>query len=97
MNNNFEFLKNNFSLELLVSGPFLIQLGVIFTAISLAFFLEKIIRKNIIKDVGEKALFLSDTFKIVRPIVMAGIISLLKYCFGVVKNILKARSKELPV
>ena len=79
MNNNFEFLKNNFSLELLLSGPFLIQLAVIFSAISLAFFLEKIIRKNIIKDVGEKALFLSDTFKIVRPIVMAGIISLLKY------------------
>ena len=79
MNNNFEFLKNNFSLELLLSGPFLIQLAVILGAISLAFFLERVIRKNIIKNVDQRVLVLNDTFKILRPIIMAGTISLIKY------------------
>jgi len=79
MNNNFEFLKNNFSLELLLSGPFLIQLAVILGAISLAFFLERVIRKNIIKNIDQKVLVLKDTFKILRPIIMAGTISLIKY------------------
>jgi small-conductance mechanosensitive channel len=79
MNDNFESLRNNFSLELLLSGSFLIQLIVIVGAIGAAFFLEKLIRKNIIKNADEKKLVLNDTFKILRPLFMVGILAFFKY------------------
>ena len=74
MNENFEFLRNNFSLDFLLSSSFIFQFIIILSAIGLAFFAEQIIRKNIIKNIAGHKVILTDSFKIIRPIMMLAII-----------------------
>ncbi len=74
MQSNLIYLKNNFTLETLMSWGFISQFLLLVIVISTAFLVEKLIRKNL-KSGDKENLNLRDIFKIFRPILMLLILS----------------------
>lgn len=75
---NLRYFKDNFNLETLVSGEFVLQLLVIAVAVFLAFLAEYSLRKRI-KNNEDNDFSLKDIFKIVRPILMLLILIVIMY------------------
>ena len=74
MQSNLIYLKNNFTLETLMSWGFISQFLLLVIVISTAFLAEKLIRKHL-KSGDKENLNLRDIFKIFRPILMLLILS----------------------
>ncbi|MBT3827289.1 MAG: mechanosensitive ion channel [Nitrosomonadales bacterium] len=73
MQSNLFYLKNNFTLETLVSWGFISQLLLVIMVIGMAFLVENLIRKKLKKN-HAKSLKQKDIFKIFRPILMLSVL-----------------------
>ena len=80
MQMNLRYFKDNFTLETLVSGDFILQLLIIAVVVFLAFLAEYYLRKKF-KNSEDNDFNLKDIFKIVRPIVMLLILIVAMYFF----------------
>ena len=80
MQMNLRYFKDNFSLETLMSGDFILQLLIIAAVVFLAFLAEYYLRKKF-KNSEDNDFNLKDIFKIVRPIVMLLILIVAMYFF----------------
>jgi len=80
MQMNLLYFKDNFTLETLVSGDFILQLLIIAAVVFLAFLAEYYLRKKF-KNSEDNDFNLKDIFKIVRPIVMLLILIVAMYFF----------------
>ena len=75
MQSNLFYLKNNFTLDTLMSWGFISQLLLLILVIGTAFLAENLIRKQLSKkNKLENLNNLKDIFKIFRPIVMLAIL-----------------------
>ena len=71
MQSNLLYLKNNFTLETLMSWGFISQFLLVFLVIGTAFFAEYLIRKRLNrKYIVENQNNLKDIFKLFRPVFM---------------------------
>ena len=80
MQMNLLYFKDNFTLETLMSGDFILQLLIIAAVVFLAFLAEYYLRKKF-KNSEDNDFNLKDIFKIVRPIVMLLILIVAMYFF----------------
>ena len=80
MQMNLRYFKDNFTLETLMSGDFILQLLIIAVVVFLAFLAEYYLRKKF-KNSEDNDFNLKDIFKIVRPIVMLLILIVAMYFF----------------
>ena len=80
MQMNLRYFKDNFTLETLMSGDFILQLLIIAVVVFLAFLAEYFLRKKF-KNSEDNDFNLKDIFKIVRPIVMLLILIVAMYFF----------------
>ena len=80
MQMNLRYFKDNFTLETLMSGDFILQLLIIAAVVFLAFLAEYYLRKKF-KNSEDNDFNLKDIFKIVRPIVMLLILIVAMYFF----------------
>ena len=80
MQMNLRYFKDNFTLETLMSGDFILQLLIIAAVVFLAFLAEYFLRKKFKKS-EDNDFNLKDIFKIVRPIVMLLILIVAMYFF----------------
>ena len=80
MQMNLRYFKDNFTLETLMSGDFILQLLIIAAVVFLAFLAEYFLRKKF-KNSEDNDFNLKDIFKIVRPIVMLLILIVAMYFF----------------
>ena len=80
MQMNLLYFKDNFTLETLMSGDFILQLLIIAVVVFLAFLAEYYLRKKF-KNSEDNDFNLKDIFKIVRPIVMLLILIVAMYFF----------------
>ena len=80
MQMNLRYFKDNFTLETLMSGDFILQLLIIALVVFLAFLAEYYLRKKF-KNSEDNDFNLKDIFKIVRPIVMLLILIVAMYFF----------------
>ncbi len=80
MQMNLRYFKDNFTLETLMSGDFILQLLIIAVVVFLAFLAEYYLRKKF-KNSEDNVFNLKDIFKIVRPIVMLLILIVAMYFF----------------
>ena len=80
MQMNLRYFKDNFTLESLMSGDFILQLLIIAAVVFLAFLAEYYLRKKF-KNSADNDFNLKDIFKIVRPIVMLLILIVAMYFF----------------
>ena len=80
MQMNLRYFKDNFTLETLMSGDFILQLLIIAVVVFLAFLAEYYLRKKF-KNSEDNDFNLKDVFKIVRPIVMLLILIVAMYFF----------------
>lgn len=80
MQMNLRYFKDNFTLESLMSGDFILQLLIIAAVVFLAFLAEYYLRKKF-KNSEDNDFNLKDIFKIVRPIVMLLILIVAMYFF----------------
>ena len=80
MQMNLRYFKDNFTLETLMSGDFILQLLIIAAVVFLAFLSEYYLRKKF-KNSEDNDFNLKDIFKIVRPIVMLLILIVAMYFF----------------
>ena len=80
MQMNLLYFKDNFTLETLTSGDFILQLLIIAAVVFLAFLAEYYLRKKF-KNSEDNDFNLKDIFKIVRPIVMLLILIVAMYFF----------------
>ena len=80
MQMNLRYFKDNFTLETLMSGDFILQLLIIAVVVFLAFLAEYYLRKKF-KNSEDNDFNLKDIFKIVRPIVMLLILIIAMYFF----------------
>ena len=80
MQMNLLYFKDNFTLETLMSGDFILQLLIIAVVVFLAFLAEYYFRKKF-KNSEDNDFNLKDIFKIVRPIVMLLILIVAMYFF----------------
>ena len=69
--NKFEFIKNNFSLDFLLSMPTLWQLFAIFVALGLSFFTNKIIKNYVVGSTANSWKMAADGLvRIISPIII---------------------------
>ena len=75
MQSNLFYLKNNFTLETLMSWGFISQLLLVFLVIATAFFAEYLIRRRLSrKYIADNQSNLKDIFKLFRPVLMLAVL-----------------------
>ena len=80
--NKFEFIKNNFNLDFMLSMPTLWQFLAIFLALSLSFFTNKVIKNYVVGTTKDNWKIATDgLIRIISPIIILVILFLSKIYF----------------